>query len=209
MNRGLLITFEGVEGSGKTTQAQKLVHWLEEKKIPHLFIREPGGTVVGEQLRKILLDTNFQIHPRCEVILFLAARSQVVYEKILPALCAKKVVVADSFYDSTYAYQTYARKMPERLINVFNRFACAGLKPDLTFLVDFDISKRHSRGKINDRMEKEADNYHQKVREGYLRLAQKAKKRIKLLDGEKPIEILNKEIIDCVQKMLNRKGYKP
>jgi len=208
LKRGFFITFEGVEGSGKTTQAQNLINWLEEKKIPHLFIREPGGTDVGELIRKILLNPVHNIHPKCEVLLFLAARSQVVYEKILPAFLQKKVVIADRFSDSTFAYQVCARNLPGRLISVFNRFASAGLKPDLTFLVDIDTRKRHERGKSTDRMEKETEVYHQTVRKGYLRLAHRAKKRIKILDGEKPIDVLEKEVISHVQGFLNRKGYR-
>jgi len=208
LKHGLLITFEGVEGSGKTTQANGLIEWLKEKNIPHIFVREPGSTSVSEMIRQILLNPQSKIHPRCELLLFLAARSQLVYEKILPSLQAKKIVVSDRFSDSTYAYQVYARNLPERLISIFNRFASAGLKPDLTFIVDADITKRHERGKYSDRMETENENYHQKVRGGYLKLAHRAKKRIKLLNGEKPIDVLKEEVIKHVTNLLIRKGYK-
>ena len=162
VRRGVLITFEGVEGSGKTTQAKFLVDWLIARNIPHIFIHEPGSTKVGEAIRRILLNAeNKEMHQKCEVLLFLAARSQLTYEKIIPALQQKKVVVADRFSDSTYAYQVYGRDLPRRLISVFNRFATAGIKPDLTFLFDLDIAEGRARGVFDDRMEKAGKTYHQ------------------------------------------------
>ena len=208
VRRGVFISFEGVEGSGKTTQAKALVDWLSERDIPHVFIREPGGTAVGEAIREILLNPAHRgMHAKCEVLLFLAARSQVIYEKILPALQKKKVVVSDRFADSTYAYQVYARNLPRRLLSVFNRFSTAATKPDLTFLVDIEVQKGRERGVYDDRMETENDAYHQRVREGYLRLAHRSKKRIKILNGEKPLEILKNEVFDYVKDLLIRKGY--
>lgn len=205
--RGLLVTFEGVEGSGKTTQADLLAKWLEGHNIPFLFVREPGGTEIGEKIREILLSPKNRIHPRCEVLLFLAARSQLVYERILNGLKEKKIVVSDRFSDSTYAYQVYARGLPERLIKIFNRFACAGLKPDLTFLVDIDITRGRARGKFIDRMESESEIYHKKVRDGYLKLAGRAKKRIKVLNGDKPVDELHDEVIFYVRELMKKRGF--
>ncbi len=207
MKRGLLITFEGVEGSGKTTQAKHLAQWFAEKSVPYEFVREPGGTDIGEMIRSILLNPDLKVHPKCEALLFLAARSQVVHDRILPALKQKKTVIVDRFSDSTYAYQVCGRGLPERLVHIVNRFACAGLTPDLTILVDIDTSRRHERGKNHDRMEREDDSYHQKVRRAYLQLARRAKKRIKVLDGEKSVEELKSEVLRHVQDLLNRKGY--
>ncbi|MEO0205687.1 MAG: dTMP kinase, partial [candidate division WOR-3 bacterium] len=177
-----------MEGSGKTTQAKALAEWLEQQSISCLLVRDPGATVAGEKIREILLNPEYSIHPRCEVLLFLAARSQLVYEKIMPALLQKKVVISDRFFDSTYAYQIYARGLQKRLITIFNRFASAGLKPDMTFLVDIDIAAGRARGKCIDRMEKEMISYHQKVREGYLELARRARKRVKILEGSKSVD---------------------
>lgn len=207
MKRGLFITFEGVEGSGKTTQAKALAEWFEQKGIPYVLVRDPGTTVIGEKIRGILLNPDSSIHPKCEAILFLAARSQLVYEKILPALQEKKIVISDRFFDSTYAYQIYARKQPERLLTIFNRYASAGLKPDLTFLVDIDIADGQARGKCTDRMEKQCFSYHRDVRAAYLKLARKAKKRIKILDGTKSVDVLRQEVIDYVKFLMARKGY--
>jgi dTMP kinase len=207
--RGVLISFEGVEGSGKTTQARQLVEWLAGNRIPHVFVRDPGTTRVGEKIREILLDPdNEGMHHKCEVLLFLAARSQLTYEKILPSLEKRKVVVTDRFADSTSAYQSYARRLPIRLISVFNRFATAGIKPDLTFLVDIDIAKGKNRGVHNDRMEREDKMYHQRVRGAYLKIAHQSKKRIKVLDGERSVAALNEDVIRHVKSLLTAKGFK-
>ncbi len=205
--RGLFITFEGVEGSGKTTQAKALAEWLEEHHYPCMLVRDPGTTRTGEKIREILLNPENFIHPRCEVLLFLAARSQLVYETILPAIMEKKIVISDRFFDSTYAYQIYARGLPKRLITIFNRFASAGIKPDLTFLVDIDIAVGRARGKCVDRMEQERIVYHQQVRDGYLELARRARKRIKVLNGSKSVEDLKAEVVEYVKEFLQRKGY--
>lgn len=207
--RGVFISFEGVEGSGKTTQARALAEWLEKRKIPHVFIRDPGSTDVGEKIREVLLNKEFRnMHARCEVLLFLAARSQLTYEKILPALREKKVVVTDRFSDSTFAYQSYARDLPRRLIAIFNRFAAAGIKPDLTFLVDLTTTMRKERGKFEDRMETEADAYHKKVHKAYSVLAARAKKRFRVLDGKKAVDAIHEEVVAAVKALLIRKGYK-
>lgn len=207
--RGVLISFEGVEGSGKTTQAKVLAEWLGKSRIPYIYIRDPGTTKIGERIREILLDKDYrEMHAKCEVLLFLAARSQLAYEKIIPALREKKVIVTDRFSDSTFAYQCYARQLPRRLISIFNRFAAAGIKPDLTFLVDIDTARRVERGKFRDRMETETEGYHQKVRRGYKALAARSKKRFKILDGEKKVDVIHDEVIHHVKKLLKRKGYK-
>jgi dTMP kinase len=206
--RGVLISFEGVEGSGKTTQARALVDWLGNAGLPCVFVREPGGTEVGEMIRSILLHPGLKIDPRCETLLFLAARGQLVAETIMPALQGRKIVVTDRFADSTFAYQVCGRNLPPRLIAVFNRFAARGLKPDLTFLVEFDARKRGARGKDRDRMEAEDNDYHDRVRRGFLKLAGRARKRIKVLDGEKPVSELTLEITAKVKNLLINKGYK-
>jgi dTMP kinase len=209
VKRGILISFEGVEGSGKTTQAKALVDWLVTNRLPHIFVRDPGSTRIGERIRDILLDRESRgIHAKCELLLFLAARSQLTYEKILPALREKKIVITDRFADSTFAYQCYARDLPQRLVSVINRFAAAGLKPDLTFLVDIDIDKRRERGKFIDRMETETEGYHQKVRQGYKLLAGRSKKRFRVVDGEKPVDVVHGEVVHHVKEILVRKGYK-
>jgi dTMP kinase len=209
VKRGLLISFEGVEGSGKTTQARALADWLAAKKIAHILVRDPGSTEIGEKIREILLDKqNREMHAKCEVLLFLAARSQLTYELLLPALQEKKIVITDRFSDSTFAYQCYARALPLRLVKIFNRFAAAGLRPDLTFLVHIDAAKRLERGKDTDRMEIEAEAYHQKVQRGFQLMALRAKKRFRVLDGTKTVDTLHREVVHHVGEILVRKGYK-
>ncbi len=209
VKRGILISFEGVEGSGKTTQAKALAEWLSASKIPNIFVRDPGSTEIGEKIRGILLDRkNRGMHAKCEVLLFLAARSQLTYEVLLPALKEKKIVITDRFSDSTFAYQCYARGLPLRLVTVFNRFAAAGLKPDLTFLVELEAAKRRERGKYVDRMETEAEGYHQKVQRGFELMAMRARKRYKVLDGERSVDALHQEVVHHVKEILLRKGYK-
>jgi dTMP kinase len=127
---------------------------------------------------------------------------------ILPALRDRKIVITDRFADSTFAYQVCGRGLPPRLIAIFNRFATSGLYPDLTFLVDFDARKRRERGKTRDRMETESDTYHDRVRHGFLKLARRARKRVKVLDGEKPVADLTREIAGQVKNLLLNKGYK-
>lgn len=208
VKRGVLISFEGVEGSGKTTQATALVKWLTEQDKPTIFIREPGSTTISEKIRRILLDPAVtDMHPKCEVLLFLAARAQLVYQKILPALEEKMIVVIDRYVDSTFAYQTYARNLPKRLLSIFNRFAAAGVKPDLTLLFDIDIARGRARGIFEDRMEIQNLPYHERVREGYLVLARRARKRIKVLDGAGTFEELHKQVVDHTTNLLKRKGY--
>ncbi len=209
IKRGVFITFEGVEGSGKSTQARLLVDWLKEKKVPYTVVRDPGSTVISEAIRDILLNQNFKaMHRKCEVLLFLAARCQLVYEKIIPALIAKQVVISDRFYDSTIAYQIHGRDVPRRLVAIMNRFASAGIKPDLTFLVDCDVARARLRGSFTDRMETEGVQYHETVRKAYLMIAHRAKKRIKVIDGEKSIDEINWQIVGHTKNFLLRKGYK-
>jgi dTMP kinase len=209
VKRGVFISFEGVEGSGKTTQAQRLADWLSVMQIPNIYVRDPGTTRIGEKIRGILLDKDLrEMHARCEVLLFLAARSQLTYEKILPALNEKKVVVTDRFSDSTFAYQCYARDLPRRLINIFNRFAAAGIKPDLTLLVDVDTALRKERGKFKDRMETEDEVYHQRVRKAYHTFAGRSKKRYRIIDGSKAVDVIHEEVKSHVTQLLKRKGYK-
>jgi dTMP kinase len=209
VKRGVLITFECVECSGKSTQAEAFVGWLAEKKLPHIFVRDPGGTAIGEDIRNVLLNPRFKnMHAKCEVLLFLAARTQLTYEKLRPAIENRQIVICDRFADSTFAYQTYARQMPARLIAVFNRFATAGIKPDLTFLVDLDVTTAQKRGMGSDRMEAEDTQYHEMVREGYLKLARRAKKRIKVLDGAQPVEALHEQVVATAGDLLLRKGYR-
>ncbi|MGB9742700.1 MAG: dTMP kinase [candidate division WOR-3 bacterium] len=207
--RGLLITFEGVEGSGKTTQARLLVDHLRSRGMAVVFSREPGGTEVGERIREILLDPELKgMHRLTELFLYLASRNQHTREKILPALQKGEIVVVDRYADSSIAYQGYGRELGERFVSRLNRLATAGLKPDLTILVDVPVPTGQGRkaGEKPDRLEQELGEFHERVRAGYLKLARRAAGRWKVVAGEQPAEKVMMEIRSVVEDFLIRKG---
>jgi len=199
----LFITFEGVEGSGKTTQVNLLQQYLEIKGFHPLVSKEPGGTEVGEKIRDILLHNKMNINPYTEVFLYLASRSENTVNVIMPALQAKKIVIVDRYSDSTLAYQISGRNLPEKIISEINTLSTRGLTPDLTFLLDFDPEKGLLRiGLKKDRIERENINFHLKVRAAYKKIARQNPERIVILDATKSIEELHKIIITKVSSFL-------
>lgn len=207
--RGVLITFEGVEGSGKSTQARRLADFLEKQGIKCLLSREPGGTDIGERLREILLDTECQqMAGLTEMFLYMASRAQHVRERILPALRSGSIVVLDRFADSSLAYQGQGRGLGEGLVARFNKVATGGLKPHLTVLVDVAVTVgqgRKSGGEL-DRLERERVEFHERIRTGYLRIARRAPGRVKVIDGTRSAGELEIEVRRLVTGLLNRKG---
>lgn len=188
MNRGLFITFEGIDGCGKSTQFQMLKEYLETQGVDFIVVREPGGTVIGEKIREILLNKkNDSMRPLTELLLFEAARAQITEEVIRPALEKGTCVLCDRFFDSTYAYQGYARKLGADKVLMLNDLATAGLEPDITFLIDIPVSvaleRRGIRGEADDRMEALGTAFQEDVRKGYLEAAEKFS-RIKVIDGK-------------------------
>jgi len=182
--KGLFITFEGPEGCGKSTQIKGASRHLRRRGVPVLVLREPGGTRVGEAIRKIILDGSLrEMTPHTELLLYLAARSQVVREKILPALRSGNVVICDRFEDSTLAYQGAGRGLGRQDIRRMSRFARGSLEPDLTILLDLDPKKGIRRKARRDRMERESLRFHQKVRRGFLALAKRNPKRFVIISG--------------------------
>ncbi|MBU4205198.1 MAG: dTMP kinase [Candidatus Omnitrophica bacterium] len=183
--QGLFITFEGPEGSGKSTHSKLLCEFLRRKSVRVLHTREPGGTVISEKIRKILLDPeNKRMDVITEMLLYMAARSQIVKQKILPALKQGKVVVCDRFLDATLAYQGYAGGLDIKLIEDIGRLATGGLAPDLTFLLDIDSEQGLARaGNVKDRMERKSLTFHRSVRKGYLRIAKKEPARVKVMSA--------------------------
>lgn len=188
--KGFFITLEGPEGSGKSTQIKNMTALLEGMGFNPVVLREPGGTEVGEAIRAILLHLKVKkMAPEAELMLYLAARAQIVREKILPALELGQVVMCDRFEDSTLAYQGFGRGLPVDQILEASRLARGELKPDLTFLLDLDPElgfKRIKRGK--DRMEKEPLAFHKKVRQGFLKLAKREPKRFCVIDARQSAE---------------------
>ena len=199
--KGKFITFEGSEGSGKSTQATLVYQYLKRQKRPVLFIREPGGVKISEAVRDILLSVKSSgMTDECETLLYMAARAQLVGEVILPALKKEKIVLCDRFLDSTVVYQGYGNGVDLKAIQSIGRFATQGIMPDLTLLFDIDTRKGLSRkGKVKDRIESRSIPYHNRVRRGYQRLAQQDPWRIKLIKvnaGKEEIYKIVKRYID-------------
>jgi len=168
---GIFVTFEGIEGSGKSTQANLFIEWLKSKGRDVLFLREPGSTKLGEKIRDALLfSASDEISDSAELLLFLAARAQVVTEKIKPALDKGITVVLDRYSDSTFAYQGYAGGIPINTIEEMNSFATFGIVPDITFVLDVDIEEGLNRAGCEDRIENKGLEFHRKVRDGYYKL---------------------------------------
>ncbi len=210
MRRGVLITFEGVEGSGKSTQSERLAARLSELGVLCLASREPGGTEIGEAIRAILLDPrNEEMHGLTELFLYLASRNQLVRDRVLPALKEGKVVVLDRFGDSSTAYQGAGRGLGQRPVTRLNKLATADLRPNLTILVDVPVKVGRERkvSGVLDRLESEQVEFHERVRQGYLRLARRAPGRVKVVDGALPAEELERLVFCHVEELLKRKGF--
>ncbi|MDI6754510.1 MAG: dTMP kinase [Thermodesulfobacteriota bacterium] len=200
----LFITFEGIEGCGKTTQINHLTSYLERIHKPLLVTREPGGTEVGEKIRQILLSSeNDRIDPMAELLLYAASRVQHYREVISSALAQGKIVLCDRFADATLAYQGYGRGLDLEWIEKIHSQTMANVRPNLTFLLDLPVEEGLKRAfkrmenqtNKEDRFEKEALDFHRRVREGYLVLAKRDPKRIIILDGLKDEQTLHREII--------------
>ncbi len=190
--RGVFITFEGGEGSGKSTQLNRLGTFLRNAGRPVRCLREPGGTRVGEAVRELLLDPSHSgMDARAELLLYEAARAQLVAEVIEPALAAGEIVLCDRFYDSTTAYQGHARGIPLDEIAALNRTASAGVTPDRTLVFDIDPAlglARATAAEGADRLEAESLVFHQSVRDGFLAIAQAQPDRVKVIDASGGIE---------------------
>ena len=210
-HKGKFITFEGVEGSGKTTQARLLGEYLSSLRIPVVVTREPGGTDIGEQIRQILLDSdNRGMTPETEILLYAASRAQHIRERIIPALDSGRWVICDRYSDATIAYQGYGRGLALGLIAELNRLVSLELEPDLTILLDLDVQeglkrarKRGEGGNLREgRFEEEGVAFHQRVREGYQELERRYPERIKTISAEGSIEEVNRRVIEIVSVLL-------
>jgi len=204
MKKALFITFEGTEGGGKSTQIRNTAAFLKKNKHKVLLLREPGGTRVSEAIREVLLNPgNKGMSAEAELLLYLAARAQLVREKILPALEKGVSVILDRFEDSTFAYQGYGRSLSMKNIETVSRlWVRGGLKPDLTIILDIDPAKGLARGGRHDRMEKESMKFHRKVRQGFLSLARKNPKRYGVIDATLSITEVAKLVEERVRRVL-------
>lgn len=200
----MLISFEGIDGSGKSTQIELLRKHLDDEGHAVEVFREPGGPIVSERIRSILLDTKLKIDPVTELLLFSAARSQLVAEKVLPLLEEGTIVILDRYYDSTTAYQGFGRKsVPIDYIDEINTVASHRREPDLTFYLRITVEEAQKRmaRKRKDRMELSGDKFYQKVIEGFDSLAE-SEKRFVTLDATKPQEALHQQIWEQVASFL-------
>lgn len=211
---GLFITIEGGEGTGKSTQSEKLSQALQAGGQKVLSTREPGGTQIGTEIRKILLHgKNSHIQALTELMLYAADRAQHVRELIRPALKADQIVICDRFQDSTHVYQGIARGLPLEWIEDLGQLATQGLKPDLTLLLDCpaelglkrSVERLNSENSEEDRFEKEALAFHQKVRQGFLELAKYEPDRFRVIDAAKDPGEVHSDIMKIMEDVLNSK----
>jgi dTMP kinase len=208
LKKGIFISLEGIEGTGKTTQARLLSERFVEKGYEVVLTQEPGGTVIGNKIREILLQIEHgEMSYMTELLLYNAARAQHLSEKILPALNKGRIVITDRFTDSTVAYQGYGRGIDMQLIMSINNIATEGMKPHLTILFDLDIETGLKRNKgINkvDRLELEDIEFHKKVREGYLKIAEAEIERIKIVNASLPLKNVSEKVWEIVRWLLEK-----
>jgi len=199
--KGKFITFEGSEGCGKSTQSKLLFQYLKKSGFAVVYLREPGGTRVSEKIRDILLSTDNHMSPECETMLYMAARAQIVDELIKPALLKGKIVICDRFLDSTIAYQGYGLGIDVDFIKNVGWFVSEGIVPDLTIFLDLPVKKglKH-RESSKDRIEKRSYTYHERVRRGYLMLADQEPNRIKVVKVDKDLNKTQKNIRALIDK---------
>ena len=204
--KGVFISFEGPDGSGKSTQVKMLYSYLLEKGYPVVLTREPGGTPISEDIRKIILDpSNTEMDGMTEALLYAAARAQHVAQLIKPSVEEGKIVLTDRFMDSSIAYQGYGRDLGDK-IRIINEYAVAGMHPDLTFFLDIDPEEGLKRAKHReelDRLEKESLDFHKKVYEGYLALSKIYKDRYVIIDASASVEDISKKIIERFKSFIS------
>jgi dTMP kinase len=201
---GTFITFEGIEGSGKSTQIALLANYLTARGIRNVLTREPGGTLIGDQVRKILLDpANRSLDPTAELLLYAASRAQHLHEIILPALANGMTVLCDRFSDATLAYQGYGRRLDIEMIRSLDRIVTTGMRPDLTILFDIEATMgiERARGRNNSlgleaeaRFENEELVFHDRVRQGYLKLVAQEPDRIRIVDASGTSEAVQEQV---------------
>ncbi len=200
--KGLFITFEGIDGCGKTTQAMLTYEYLAAQGQTVSLFREPGTTPVAERIRSILLDDKLAVTDVAELLLYEAARADLTTNEIIPALDKRHIVLCDRFYDSTTAYQGFGRKLDIRMVRSLHRVAVGRLTPDLTLVFDIDLSVARSRLKRKpDRLESQSTSFFNLVRKGFLEIARKERRRVKVIDGAQAIE----DVFNDVKKVLARK----
>ena len=204
MSKGFLVSLEGPEGAGKTSVLEALIPILEDRGVEVLTTREPGGVLIGEKIREVILDpSHTEMDPKTELLLYIASRRQHLVEKVLPALAAGKLVIMDRFIDSSVAYQGFGRGLDIEAIDWLNEFATDGLKPDLTLYFDIEVEEGLARIAANsnreiNRLDMEGLDLHRKVRQGYLSLLEREGNRIEKIDPSLPLD----QVIENTQQLL-------
>ena len=204
MSKGFLVSLEGPEGAGKTSVLEALIPILEDRGVEVLTTREPGGVLIGEKIREVILDpSHTEMDPKTELLLYIASRRQHLVEKVLPALAAGKLVIMDRFIDSSVAYQGFGRGLDKEAIDWLNEFATDGLKPDLTLYFDIEVEEGLARIAANsnrevNRLDMEGLDLHRKVRQGYLSLLEREGNRIEKIDASLPLD----QVIENTQQLL-------
>ena len=205
MKKGLFITFEGPDGSGKTTQISRAASWLENQGYNVVCTREPGGTKASEKIRELVLDADLAISPKTETLLYLAARADHIKQLIAPALLAGKIVLCDRFSDSTLVYQGSGRGLALNDLIVLNDFATGNLHPDMTILLDGEPAelavRRRDRG-VSDRFELEGLDFQVKIRNAFLALAAREPERIHVIDALQSVEAVTEQIAEQLRLLL-------
>ena len=204
MSKGFLVSLEGPEGAGKTSVLEALIPVLEDRGVEVLTTREPGGVLIGEKIREVILDpSHTEMDPKTELLLYIASRRQHLVEKVLPALAAGKLVIMDRFIDSSVAYQGFGRGLDIDAIDWLNQFATDGLKPNLTLYFDIEVEEGLARIAANsdrevNRLDMEGLDLHRKVRQGYLSLIEREGNRIEKIDASLPLD----QVIENTQQLL-------
>jgi dTMP kinase len=209
MANPLFITFEGIDGCGKSTQLQRCAESLETACIPVLITRNPGGTPLGTQIRQIVLHTEGPVNPTAELLLYMADRAQHMAEVVLPALEKGITVLCDRHGDSTLAYQGYGRGLDHGMIRELNRIACQGRLPDLTLLFDAEpeiLMQRVAKRGAEDRLEREAMTFHHKVRDGFVALAKAEPERFHVFDATQSVDALATQVNTVVKSRLDSRS---
>ena len=211
--KALFVTFEGIEGSGKSYQSLKLFKSLKDRKIPAILTREPGGTSGGERIRDLILkdyfnpNRNEEFDKYTDTLLYLAARNEHIIHKIKPAISKKKIIICDRFIDSTLAYQVFGKGVNKNLINVIHKNILKGVKPDMTFLLKIKISKalkRLNKRKKKNRYDKFSKNFYVRAQNAFIKIAKANKKKYLIIDNTKDSKDTEKLILNSFLKLLNK-----
>lgn len=204
-HKGLLITFEGIDGCGKSTQLDLTFKYLKARGKSVVRLREPGSTPSAERIRRLLLDKRVEIGDLAELLLYEAARAEVTEREIIPNLKKGRIVLCDRFFDSTTAYQGHGRKLDLKMVKALHRIAVSGHVPDLTLVFDVTLKvAAMRRGKNPDRLESQPTAFHRRVRQGFLKVAKAEPRRVKVIDGRPSAEVVFEQVRTYIDRKIGR-----